>query len=150
MFNISTIGALKIQVSPQDLSYILNVDTTFNQTYIKAIVTYFYRKINFNSFRYQNGEIVKTIDGAGLKLKGFYTRTLQKKGWNLKFNAFSKDKLFGLKKAGLKGIDTSFAKNLLINDYLRSMNVPGSRSGYLSLFTPSLTFSASFVFGSTL
>jgi hypothetical protein len=66
------------------------------------------------------------MDGAGIKLKGFYTRTLQKKGWNIKFN--KKDKLYGVKKIGLKGIDSTLAKNVLVNDYLRTMNIPGSRS----------------------
>jgi hypothetical protein len=41
IFNVSTIAALKVEISNDDFEHLLNVDNAFNQTYAKATVWYF-------------------------------------------------------------------------------------------------------------
>lgn len=126
IWNISVLATVRIELNESDYLDLLQPWNLYNESYAHATV------------HFDNGNVRETIENVGFRVKGASSRLNQKKGWNIKFNAFvDGQKLMGLKKLSFKPgseSDDTLLKTMLYTNFMRAMGVPTQRASYALLY----------------
>ena len=118
------VAIVRIELDAEDLDYILNSEN-WGQDEVAA------------RFIYESSGFTDTIENVGFRLRGNTSLQAAKKSFKISFNEFTSGASWnGLKKINLNGEhnDVSIMRSKICWDFLRSANLPASRSSYVELF----------------
>ncbi len=73
LFRKTVIATIYLDIDPTDLLYIMEPINAYNQSQVPA------------NFTFINDIVQESVTNVGVKLKGSYTRTLDKKGFTISF-----------------------------------------------------------------
>jgi hypothetical protein len=132
LFNVSNLASIHLTVSEEDYLSQLYPWNCYNASYVPAS---FY----FDSNTGPSAERIRqSFDKVGLRIKGAWSRMDLKKGFNVKFDKYSKGQVFfDVAKIGLKpgaDDDDTFVKNMLYTNFQRAAEVPVQRGSYVTLY----------------
>lgn len=126
VWNISVLATVYVELEEQDYLNLLQSWNLYNESYAMA------------TMYFDNGNVRESISNVGFRVKGASSRLNQKKGWNIKFDAFDKDQQFlDLTKLSFKPgsvSDDTLLKTMLYTDFMRAMGVPTQRASYALLY----------------
>jgi len=125
IFRPNELSIIRLTLSPEDKSFLLDPDNVESEIYLEAI---------FQMINSKMDTILET--SVGIRLRGNTSRYQNKKPFKIDFREFGGGKFFGLKKFNLKPNtnDPSQVREPLTLKYYRGMKVPAARTHPLRLY----------------
>ncbi len=125
LFDDRVVGIVEAVMDPADLARLLDPDNAESNEYLPARV------------RVRHGDLDERFPGAGLRLRGNYSRYAHKKGFKIALHAFEPGaEIDGISKLNLVGEhnDPCIAREKMAFDALAAIGVPASRVSHVRFY----------------
>eukprot|EP00008_Paramoeba_atlantica_P013325 CAMPEP_0201482706 /NCGR_PEP_ID=MMETSP0151_2-20130828/6969_1 /ASSEMBLY_ACC=CAM_ASM_000257 /TAXON_ID=200890 /ORGANISM="Paramoeba atlantica, Strain 621/1 / CCAP 1560/9" /LENGTH=440 /DNA_ID=CAMNT_0047865519 /DNA_START=601 /DNA_END=1923 /DNA_ORIENTATION=+ len=125
IFNESTIAQIHLQISQEDLDFLIN---PVNQDI---------REYKHANFSFYNGAVTEVMEDVGMRIKGGLSRTFAKKSWKISFNTFVKGREWAQqKKIALKdaSMDSMYVREKSAMAAVYAMGGPTPRGSHTMVY----------------